>query len=115
VRAQIDLFLLGLARVASGLWFRKVQIVGKERLPEDGPVLVVASHFNGLLDPALVVLASPRMPRFLAKAALLEATRSPAGSSTSWGPARPARLEGSTAANRRVFEALLPRRSPTGR
>jgi glycerol-3-phosphate O-acyltransferase / dihydroxyacetone phosphate acyltransferase len=107
MRAQIDLFLLGLARVATRLWFRRVQIVGRERLPEDGPVLVVGSHFNGLLDPALVVLASPRMPRFLAKAAFW---RNPvAGRLLDLVGALPVQRasEGSTAGNRRVFEACF--------
>lgn len=70
MRAQTDLFLLGLARVVSSLWFRSVEVVGGDRLPADGPVLVVGSHFNGLLDPVLVAQASPRMPRYLAAAEL---------------------------------------------
>lgn len=52
------------------VWFRDVEIVGRDRLPASGPTLIVASHFNGLLDPALVVYAAPRTPHFLAKAPL---------------------------------------------
>lgn len=52
------------------VWFRDVEIVGRDRLPATGPTLIVASHFNGLLDPALVVYAAPRTPHFLAKAPL---------------------------------------------
>lgn len=105
MRAQTDLFLLGLARVASGLWFRKVQVVGGERLPPDGPVIVVASHFNGMLDPVLVAVASPRMPRFLAKASLW---RNPvAGRLLDVVGALPVQRagEGPTASNAPVFEA----------
>lgn len=38
----------------------------------DGPVLLVANHANGLLDPVVVVVASRRRPRFLAKSTLFD-------------------------------------------
>ncbi|HEX6059015.1 MAG TPA: 1-acyl-sn-glycerol-3-phosphate acyltransferase [Gemmatimonadaceae bacterium] len=41
-----------------------------ERVPREGPVLVVANHPNSLLDPALVSVAAERPIRFLAKAPL---------------------------------------------
>lgn len=68
MRAQIDRLLMGLVRVAARLWFASVEIVGRSRLPDDGPVLIVGSHFNGVLDPLLVAAASSRLPRFLAAA-----------------------------------------------
>lgn len=40
------------------------------RLPESGPVLIVANHNNSLVDPALVAATSARAVRFLAKAPL---------------------------------------------
>jgi 1-acyl-sn-glycerol-3-phosphate acyltransferase len=106
MRSQTDLFLLWLARAASGLWFRKVQIVHGERLTEDGPVVVVASHFNGMLDPVLVALASPRMPRFLAKATFWD--HPVAGRLLDLVGALPVQraAEGSTADNDRIFDAL---------
>jgi 1-acyl-sn-glycerol-3-phosphate acyltransferase len=107
MRAQTDVFLLGLARAASGLWFRDVQVVGADHLDHDGPVLVVASHFNGMLDPVLIARSSSRMPRYLATATL-------------WRNPVAARLldvvgalpvhrpnEGSTAGNMAIFEACF--------
>lgn len=41
-----------------------------ERVPERGPVLLLANHPNALLDPALVAWAAQRPVRFLAKAPL---------------------------------------------
>lgn len=41
-----------------------------ERVPRDGPVLLVANHPNSLLDPMLVAAAARRPVRFLAKAPL---------------------------------------------
>ncbi len=40
------------------------------RLPESGPVLIVANHNNSLMDPALVAATAARDVRFLAKAPL---------------------------------------------
>ena len=51
--------------------FYRLQVAGP-RLARSGPVLLVANHPNGLLDPALVAAASGRRVRFLAKAPLFE-------------------------------------------
>lgn len=70
MRPAIDRLAQAIARSAMAVWFRDVETVGADRLPDRGPTLIVASHFNGLLDPALVVLTSPRTPHFLAKSSL---------------------------------------------
>jgi glycerol-3-phosphate O-acyltransferase / dihydroxyacetone phosphate acyltransferase len=55
-----------IARAATGVWFRDIEVVGRDRLPDEGPAVLVCSHFNGLLDPALVAAVTTRFPRFLA-------------------------------------------------
>jgi 1-acyl-sn-glycerol-3-phosphate acyltransferase len=57
----------GLARLLVRLFYR-VERTGLD-VP-DGPVLLVANHANGLLDPAIVVVTSRRRPRFLGKSTL---------------------------------------------
>jgi glycerol-3-phosphate O-acyltransferase / dihydroxyacetone phosphate acyltransferase len=94
-----------LARSAAAVWFRQIEVVGRGRLPTSGPVLVVASHFNGLLDPVLVAAMSPRLPRFLGKATLW---RNPLlgrvlDSARALPVYRPS--EGSTARNEEMFSA----------
>jgi 1-acyl-sn-glycerol-3-phosphate acyltransferase len=42
------------------------------RVPEEGPVLLVANHTNSLIDPAMMVVAAERAVRFLAKAPLFK-------------------------------------------
>jgi glycerol-3-phosphate O-acyltransferase / dihydroxyacetone phosphate acyltransferase len=44
--------------------------VSGERVPRQGPVLIVANHPNSLMDPALVAAVAGRPVRFLAKAPL---------------------------------------------
>jgi 1-acyl-sn-glycerol-3-phosphate acyltransferase len=63
-------WLVGLARALTGLFFRRIEVEGIERVPRDGPLLVVANHHNSLVDPALVLARLPRAPRFLAKSTL---------------------------------------------
>ena len=59
-----------IARFASSLLFRRVEVAGMERLPRDRPVLLVANHFNGFVDPVLIATALRRLPRFIARAGL---------------------------------------------
>jgi glycerol-3-phosphate O-acyltransferase/dihydroxyacetone phosphate acyltransferase len=59
--------------VARGLvlaFHRSVDVRGRTRLPTDRPVLIVANHGNGFVDPVVVAGVLGRLPRFLAKAAL---------------------------------------------
>lgn len=59
-----------LCRALMHLFFSKITVVGADRFPTTGPVLVVSNHHSSLVDPAALLAALPRSPRFLAKAAL---------------------------------------------
>ena len=62
-----------LGLLAGGLvlgFHRSVDVAWRERWPSDRPVLVVANHANGFVDPVVVAAVLHRLPRFLAKAAL---------------------------------------------
>ena len=56
------------ARTALKLFYRFSS--GGERVPREGPVLLVANHPNSLLDPGMVVAVARRPVRFMAKAPL---------------------------------------------
>jgi len=70
MRTQIDAFLSRLARVALRGFFTDIEIAAPPGITRDRPFLVVANHFNGFVDPVVLVSVFDRTPRFLAKASL---------------------------------------------
>lgn len=59
-----------IGRFATSLLLRRVEVAGRERIPDDRPVLLVANHFNGFVDPLVITSALGMLPRFVAKADL---------------------------------------------
>lgn len=70
VRGLLDRMLIGIALLVLRGFFRSVEVEGRDRIPTDRPILVVANHFNGLADPTILVHVFGRVPRFLGKASL---------------------------------------------
>jgi 1-acyl-sn-glycerol-3-phosphate acyltransferase len=70
MRRLVDLLLAQVARLAVGLATRRVEVIDADRIPAGRPVLVVANHFNGFVDPLVVVAVLGRLPRFMAKSTL---------------------------------------------
>src|SRR5688572_11189479 len=94
-----------LARRAVRVYYR-VQHLG-EGVPASGPLLLVANHPNGLVDPVLLAGATHRSLRFLGKAPLFEMPG--LGLVMRWLHALPVHRsqEGGTADNTRTFEAVF--------
>ena len=59
-----------LARLLVRVFFRRIDVEGAERMPADGPLVLVANHVNGLVDGLVLMAVLPRYPRFLGKATL---------------------------------------------
>ena len=57
-------------RFLLGVFFRRVEVVGAEKIPQGRPMVCVGNHVNSLLDPALLLGYLPIAPRFLAKSTL---------------------------------------------
>ncbi|MEM9609696.1 MAG: 1-acyl-sn-glycerol-3-phosphate acyltransferase [Actinomycetota bacterium] len=70
LRDGVDLALGRLAGVLTFAFHRRPELLGADRLPSRGPVLIVANHGNGFVDPVIVAAVLGRLPRFIAKAAL---------------------------------------------
>jgi glycerol-3-phosphate O-acyltransferase / dihydroxyacetone phosphate acyltransferase len=66
MRPRPDL-IAGFSRWMLGVFFRSVDVAGAERIPKNRPLLLVANHVNGLIDPALILGPLPVYPRFLGK------------------------------------------------
>ncbi len=69
-RRALDRFLRALVFVALGAFYREVDVVDRHVIGEERPILIVSNHFNGLIDPVVLIKVFGRLPRFLAKAAL---------------------------------------------
>lgn len=59
-------------RKALHLYYPRIEIEGRERLPAGGAVLFVANHPNSLMDPAVIGFAAQRPVHFFAKAPLFD-------------------------------------------
>ncbi|MGH7560102.1 MAG: 1-acyl-sn-glycerol-3-phosphate acyltransferase [Gemmatimonadales bacterium] len=59
-----------LLRLFLRIFFRRIDIVGAERVPAQAPLLLVLNHPNSLIDPLFVLCLAPRPVSFLAKAPL---------------------------------------------
>jgi glycerol-3-phosphate O-acyltransferase/dihydroxyacetone phosphate acyltransferase len=66
LRRAIKVVLLFALRV----FFRRIEVVGRRRVPREGACLFVLNHPNGLVDPVFLLCFAPRRVSFLAKSPL---------------------------------------------
>lgn len=67
VRTLLILFLSLVSRV----FFRRIEVTGRERLPK-GPLILIGNHPNSLLDPLLIATTVRRPLAFAARAPLFD-------------------------------------------
>jgi len=60
----------GLARLLLALFYRRIEVVGAERIPGEGALVVAANHHNSVVDALLLVAVVPRRLAPLANAPL---------------------------------------------
>ena len=60
----------GVIRLLLRLFYRRVDVVGAERIPSRGPLIIAANHHHSLVDPMLVLGTFPRPITVLANAPL---------------------------------------------
>jgi 1-acyl-sn-glycerol-3-phosphate acyltransferase len=59
-----------LARLLLAVFYRRVDVIGAERIPRAGPLIVAANHHNALVDGVLLLAHLPRRLVSVAKAPL---------------------------------------------
>ena len=59
--------LVAVLRVALRVFFRRIEVRGRRRVPREGALLFVVNHPNALVDPVFVLCHAPRRVSFLAK------------------------------------------------
>ena len=64
--------LIAVLRFALRVFFRRIEVVGRERVPRSGATVFVLNHPNGLVDPVFVLCHAPRRVSFLAKSPLFK-------------------------------------------
>lgn len=64
--------LRSLLRLSVLAFFRRIQVVGLEHVPDAGPVIFFGNHPNSLLDPTLIACFCGRLVHFAAKDVLFE-------------------------------------------
>src|SRR3954447_15985806 len=57
-------------RLIMRIFFRRIELVGRRRIPREGGVIFAVNHPNGLIDPLFLLSFVPRPISFLAKAPL---------------------------------------------
>lgn len=60
-----------IARVALRWYYRSIEVMGRNRIPATGPVILAANHNNALVDALIVATSINRQVRLTAKATLL--------------------------------------------
>lgn len=56
-----------MVKAAFYVFYRNVVVTGREKVPEDGPLIFAANHQNALMDPLAVIVTTDRQPVFLAR------------------------------------------------
>ncbi|MDX1403285.1 MAG: lysophospholipid acyltransferase family protein [Woeseiaceae bacterium] len=70
---MIHKLIISLVRIVANTFFRRIDVVGFENIPQDGPVIFAGNHPNALMDGWLLIAKCGRWPlHFLGDAKLWE-------------------------------------------
>lgn len=67
VQALVYRVLVAFLRLVTRVFFRTIEVVGRERVPSTGPLIFVGNHPNSLVDPVVITTTCGRRVRFAAR------------------------------------------------
>ena len=68
---MVQRVIISLIRIVTNTFFRRIDVVGRENIPDDGPLIFAGNHPNALMDGWLLIAKCGRWPlHFLANAKL---------------------------------------------
>jgi 1-acyl-sn-glycerol-3-phosphate acyltransferase len=67
---MIRRFITFILRLTLRIYFRRIEVTGRENVPAGRPTIFVVNHPNALIDPAFLLCFAPRRISFIAKAPL---------------------------------------------
>jgi glycerol-3-phosphate O-acyltransferase/dihydroxyacetone phosphate acyltransferase len=70
VQAVVYFVLVAFLRLVTRVFFRTIEVVGRDHVPVRGPVIFVGNHPNSLVDPVLITTTCGRRVRFAAREGL---------------------------------------------
>ena len=62
----------GFLRVVVAIFFRNIEVIGKENIPQDGSIIFAGNHPNSLIDPLMVITQSGKVVHFAARDGLFK-------------------------------------------
>src|ERR1051325_9393825 len=62
----------GMIRMLLAVFYRRIEVIGAERIPDRGGLIVAANHHNSLVDAMILLAVVPRRLRTLAQAQLFD-------------------------------------------
>jgi 1-acyl-sn-glycerol-3-phosphate acyltransferase len=74
IQKCLELVLIPFIRLMLLIYFRQIEVVGKEKVPHALPLIYTPNHLNSVVDGLLARVFLPRDPRPLAKATLWDIT-----------------------------------------
>jgi len=63
-------FLKQIIKAALFFFFKKIVVTGKEHIPRNGPLIIVANHPNTFMDPLLIAAITSQRIGFVANASI---------------------------------------------
>jgi 1-acyl-sn-glycerol-3-phosphate acyltransferase len=60
-------FIIALDWTLTRIYVRKFEVVGKEHIPPEGPIILASNHLNNADPPMIALAIRPRYPMYMAK------------------------------------------------